>query len=78
MSQGEEALGGFYLKEGAWSSETECDGAGTSAGLFLLKTRPEQVSSSSEVVPSLLPSASNLQGVEQKGLGQRWQQEGHP
>ena len=47
---GEEELEGFSLKEGAWSSEAECDGATKSTALFLLKMRPVQISSSSEAV----------------------------
>ena len=41
-SRGEEALGGLSLKDGAWPSVAECDGASTSPTLCLLKTRPEK------------------------------------
>jgi len=46
--RGEEALDGLSLKDAAWPSEAECDGASTSPTLDLLKTRPVQVSSSFE------------------------------
>jgi len=61
-SRGEEALGGWSLKDGAWSSEAEWDGATTSAPFFLLKTRPMQVSSSSEAMASTAPFLPLIDG----------------
>ena len=55
MSRRDELLGGFSLQEGVRSSEAESVGAVTSALRFLLKTRPEQVSSSLEAVASTVP-----------------------
>jgi len=54
-SRGEEALGGLSLKDGAWPSEAECDGATTSSTRCLLKMRPVQVSSSFEPVATTTP-----------------------
>ena len=67
-SRGEEALGGFSRKEGAQPSETECAETVTSTPLFLLKTRPVQVSSSSEAVASTTPFCLRSAGVEAEGL----------
>ena len=48
-------VGGLSLKDGAWPLEAECEGATTSSTLCLLKTRPTQVSSSSEPVSTTTP-----------------------
>ena len=74
MSQGEEALGGFFLKDGVRSSEVKFAGTVASNFFFFLNTRPEQVSSSLEEVASLPSFAYDLQGLEQKGLGQKRQE----
>jgi len=57
--KGEEALGGFSLKEGTQPSTP----------IFLLKTRPEQMSSSSEAVASTIPFCLRFAGAGAEGVG---------
>jgi len=76
--RGDEALGGFSPKEGAWPSEAEWDGATTSSPLFLLKTRPVQVPSSSEAVASTTPFYLWLIRVGSGEIGAEVAAEGWP
>jgi len=66
-----EALGGFSLKEEARPSEADWVGAAASTPLFFLKTRLEQVSSSSKVVASTTP----MRGI--RGASTRFELRGY-
>ena len=68
-SRGEETLGGCSLKDEARSSEPEGAGTATSTFLFLLKRRPEQVSSSSEAAASATPFCLWFTGAGVEGPG---------
>ena len=61
--KGKMHLGEFSLKKEARPSEADWAGTATSTTLFLLKTRLEQVSSSSEAVASTTPFCLRSIGV---------------